>query len=77
MPRHKTYTQCKLRKGNLTMVSWIPSDLAKKGLVVNLKDDLGVWKEGWTVEQTWKTKKGETVEAAVPDFRHQREVSDV
>lgn len=81
MPRHKTYTQCRLRRpsegGHQVLESWIPTELAKKGLVVNLKDDLGEWTDGWTVMEVWGTRPGEQVEAAVPDYRHQRKVSDV
>lgn len=84
MPRHETYTQCKLRRptsdgdGFETTVSWIPTHLAKKGLVVNLREDGGApWSDGWTVVEVWGTKPGEQVEAAVPDWRHQRKVSDV
>lgn len=81
MPRHKTYTQCKLSRptdvGREIMVSWIQSDLAKKGLVIDLRPDNGDWTRGWRVDEIGSTKSGEQVEAAVPDYRHQRKMSDV
>lgn len=77
MPRHKTYTQCRLRRDNCYMVSWIPTHLARRGLLIDLKEDDSVWTCGWVVVEVWTTKAGEQVEAAFPDYRHQRKMSDV
>jgi hypothetical protein len=43
------YKQCRLRKGNLYLMSWIPSTLAVVGKTVGLKEN-GVWDSGWVVE---------------------------
>jgi hypothetical protein len=60
------------------VVSWIPSDIAKKGNPVRLKEfGSDEWSEGWTVLEVWGTKAGDQVEAAVPDHKHQRAQSDV
>ena len=60
------------------MVSWIKAEIAQKGKTVRLKgfgrDD---WSEGWIVIDVGSTQDGDRVEAAVPDHRHQREMSDV
>jgi hypothetical protein len=60
------------------MVSWIPADVAKEGARVRLKEiGSDEWSEGWIVEETWATRSGKYVEAAVRDFVHQRAQSDV
>ena len=56
------YSQCKLRKGNLNQVTWIPSKFAKVGKVLRLKDD-----DGWVVTEIWKTEPEEYVKARNKD----------
>ena len=77
MSRHETYTQCRLQRlteeGIQEMVSWLPTDIAKKGAVVRLKG----WTDGWKVVEVWATKRGDVVEAAVPDHRHHRKRTDI
>jgi len=83
MPRNEFYCQCKLQRpvgggGIEVMVSWIPSDIAKAGNKVRLKEWPGdEWSEGWTI--FWVTEKvsGDNVESRELDYKHQREFSDV
>jgi hypothetical protein len=42
------YKQCRLRRGNCEVMSWIPSTLATIGKQVALKEK-GVWESGWVV----------------------------
>jgi len=44
----KTFNQCRLRKENSIVVSWIPSTFAKVGKIVGLKEG-DTWNEGWKV----------------------------
>lgn len=46
MSKQTFYRQCRLQRGNTETVSWIPSEFAKTGRVISLKD-----KEQWT---DWK-----------------------
>lgn len=50
------YAQCHLEKGNLTQVSWIPKPYAVVGSVLKLKDDNGVWENGWVVKRCSATR---------------------
>lgn len=45
------YTQCSLSRKNVSQVSWIPSKLAKVGMILKLKED-GIWTDGWEVKGT-------------------------
>jgi len=56
------YTQCKLRKGSLNQVTWIPSKFAKVGKVLRLKND-----DGWVVEEVWKTEPEKYVKERCKD----------
>jgi hypothetical protein len=62
-----------------TMVSWIPSDKAKKGKIVRLKEFPSdpEWSEGWKVMEVWGKRDGETVEKNADLWKHQREASDI
>lgn len=44
----KTFNQCRMRKNNSIVVSWIPSKFAKVGNTVGLKHG-EQWDEGWKV----------------------------
>jgi hypothetical protein len=44
----KRFYQCRLRKGNSIMVSFLPANFAKVGNTVGLKEN-DVWSEGWKV----------------------------
>ena len=43
------YKQCRLTRGNITTVSWIPARAAVVGKVIGLKQENGTWDDGWTV----------------------------
>jgi hypothetical protein len=56
------YTQCQLRKPgkhpkefDVVMTTWIPSNLAKRGNVLKVKDEHNDWSDGWIVEETYST----------------------
>jgi len=84
VPRNKFYCQCLLvrsaEEGRIeNMVSWIPSDIAKEGNLVRLKEsgkDLE-WSEGWTVAEVRGKIKGELAEAFSDLWKHQRKMSDI
>ena len=46
------YRQCLLSRSNLKMVSWIPSQFAKLGMILRIKER-STWQEGWKVEEVW------------------------
>lgn len=72
------YTQCKLRKDNLHQMSWIPSEFAKVGKVVKLRDeDDGKWDDGWIVEAAYFSKPWKEVNEGSQQHKHQRKASDI
>lgn len=85
MARHEFYCQCYMERkskrtpcGRETLVSWIPSTIARVGNVVKLRNSADEpWSEHWRVIEVWAKKRGEQVEDASRDHLHQRGESDV
>lgn len=71
------YTQCKLRKGNMFQMSWIPSEFAKEGKIVKLRDANDVWHDGWLVEHAYSTKSYKEVNEHSQLYKTQRKASDI
>lgn len=76
MPK-ETHTQCSLTKGPLEMVSWIPSEVAKVGNLVRLKDTEGIWTEGWQVRKVYATMDSPECRERSQDYKRTRKASDV
>jgi hypothetical protein len=51
MDNNTLYTQCRVEKGSLTQITWLPKSYAVLGALLRLKNDQGVWEDGWKV--TW------------------------
>ncbi len=67
------YRQCELRRGTNVLVTWLPSNFAKVGEVVKLKD-VETWTDGWQVTQVWGTLDEPIhVPKAIRDHRHRTE----
>ncbi len=72
-------TQCEFRQptddngGYISAVAWIPSEFAKKGKIIRIDGEEGVW----LVTQVWATKEESWVIDRERDYKNQREVSDV
>lgn len=53
MSNKETYAQCILEKKRdnsvISTTSYLPKKFAKKGWIVDLKNDEGVWDRGWKV----------------------------
>lgn len=53
MPSKQLYRQCRMEKptekGKLVHTAWIPSQFAKAGKVISLKNKDETWSGGWTV----------------------------
>ena len=77
MSKPETHTQCSLTKGALEMVSWIPTEVARVGNLVRLKDTDGVWTEGWRVRKTYATMETAECRDRSQDYKRTREASDV
>lgn len=43
------YNQCRLKRGNLTTVTWIPEKYAKVGCYISLKEN-DKWSDAWLVD---------------------------
>ena len=86
MSKNATHTQCHLRKGNVTQVSWIPSDHAVVGKYVKLKEtkinDRGieedVWEDGWLVITAGGTTfPSKYIQERGRDWKETRKASDI
>ena len=61
-----------------TLTSWIPSDIAKVGNVVKLRNSASEeWSENWKILEASDKFPGELVEKAERDFMRQRKQSDI
>jgi hypothetical protein len=82
MSREVNYTQCRLKKktpeGSMNQMSWIPSEFAKVGKVLKLREeDTDQWDDGWIVEAAYSTRSWEEVNKASQLHKHQRKASDI
>lgn len=76
--KNKFYCQCILHKDNWAMVSYIPSPLAVKGKVIDIRDpDSKKWKRGWTVQSVGPKVDGELVESNSQSWKHHRSTTDI
>jgi hypothetical protein len=76
MKKTETYTQCKMKKGTLTRIGWIPTQFAVIGKFIELKM-LGVWSKGWLVTERWSVGEASYIEAREMDYKKQRSASDI
>lgn len=68
----EVYAQCRLQRGNVQQVAWIPSVFAKRGKYLRIK---GV--DGWRVIGVGKFLNHEIVFAMSNEHRHHRSVTDI
>lgn len=71
------HIQCKLRRGNVEQVTWLPSKFAQKNKFLKLKNINGDWEDGWEVIEVWKKLPTQEVLERERDYLHQREASDI
>lgn len=73
-----THTQCRLMKGNVVQVTWLPSCYANKGKYVKLRRRIGSgcledhteWDDGWLVAETYMTMDSSYVNERSRDHRN-------
>ena len=63
-----TYTQCGLYRKNVKKVSWIPTEFARTGKALKLKDN-GIWEDGWIVEWVGQTDDRPDVNKTIRNHR--------
>lgn len=73
---HEKHCQCKLRRGNQILHSWIPAKYAQINRSLGLKDEEGNWEEGWVVEKIWDEQRSLDVLARADLWKHHREGTD-
>lgn len=84
MPRHPYYNQCLLHGTSKRMPgavivnqAWIPSHLAKKGLVVKLRNSAEEEWTIWEVVEVYQKRSGDLLEGLVErEYLHHRERTD-
>ncbi|HKR59949.1 MAG TPA: hypothetical protein VJS64_09440 [Pyrinomonadaceae bacterium] len=69
----EVYAQCRLRRGNVETVAWIPSVFAVRGKYIRIKDV-----DGWQVIGVGKFLSSEYVLNVLSnEHRHHRNVTDI
>ncbi len=61
----------------VTTVSWIPEEYAITGNYIKLKDESGVWEDGWRVAKVMSRKETKEVNIRSRDYINQRQASDI
>jgi len=62
--------------GKYIRTSWIPSQFAKKGNFVDLKDG-GKWDKGWKITLVGHMMSSDEIKQRKGDYTHQRRASDI
>lgn len=66
-----------VKSGRIYMMTWIPLQFAKKGKLLELKEEDG-WNNGWVVNKVYPAKlTDKELELTSRSYRHTREASDV
>jgi len=68
----QTHTQCRMRRGDVHTVAWIPSRFAVVGKYLKLRGE-----NGWLVESAGHTLPTRYVVDHERDYLTQREASDI
>lgn len=75
------YRQCLLQRktatGHEQTTSWIPEPYCIVNKVLQLKNDMGEWTNGWVVVKAGGPKPAEWVEAHERDYKKNRKASDI
>ena len=72
--------QCKNKSNCFQLLtSWIPSNIAKVGNIVKLKEFSSdkKWSDGWEILTVGRKCSGCKIEIESIDYRHQRKMSDI
>lgn len=74
MSHKQLYRQCKLVKGNVNQVTWLPTQFAKVGKNLSLLED-EQWNDGWKVVEAYEgTRSLEDVDAQRDALKRWQEV---
>jgi hypothetical protein len=75
------YIQCLLTKfinGDcLKIITWIPEKYAIRNKVLKLKNETGIWTNGWVVQETYNRQNEDFIKEHERDFAKQRQASDI
>lgn len=74
--KNEPYRQCRLRKGDRIVVSYIPKKFAIQGQTVKLRRDQQC-DDGWRVEETWGEVDESFLDGIRNALKHHAEVSDI
>ena len=66
------FYQCKLRKGSIEDISWIPEKYAEKGKFLRIKDD-----NGWEVIEVFSFMDEKELIPRSQDYKKTRIASDI
>jgi hypothetical protein len=67
-----TYTQCRLRRGKVEQIAWIPSEFAKKHKHLKIKEE-----NGWRVIGVGATVDESYLRRYERSYLDQRQASDI
>ena len=72
-----THTQCRLHRHGAIQVSWLPTEFARKGHYVRLKEN-GEWTDGWQVAEVFPGQMAsKIVQERSRDYKSHRDGTDI
>ena len=75
-PIKGNHVQCEMKRGRMTIVSWIPEEFAKKGDFLKLKDD-DRWSNGWEVTEVYGKKPSQEVIKNKNRYKFWKDATDI
>lgn len=76
--KDEVYTQCKLVKGNVIQVAFIPSHFAKVNEPIKIKNtETGEWDSGWVVTEVYQNLAKASVLTQERLYTKTRKTSDI
>jgi hypothetical protein len=71
------HVQCRMKRKNANQTSYIPEQFARVGNIVKLKDQNGVWEDGWVIFQCGPRVLSAVVNERGQDYKRTRKASDI
>jgi hypothetical protein len=79
MSKEGFYIQCYLVKDKVRKISFIMEKLAKRNMVIRLKESDGTWTEGWVVKEVYPHSRmdADKLTEISAQYRNTRDASDI
>jgi hypothetical protein len=74
--KQELYCQCRIAKGDIYQIAYIPKKLAVLNEVLKIKEN-GKWDNGWVVQEVWHEVDESFIDGMRNALIHHAEVSDI